>query len=304
VEIVPVRPGGPSIEPILQDYRQRYALSESMVLQALVAALATRRAQALIAVEAGRPVGAVVLSRQGGQGQIHLLHFLPEAAQARSALLERAESELAQEGGLASIQASLARFPEMELGEVFVGRGYTAVPRARMVLDLAGFAQDVLLPAEYRLVPWQAERLDEATRLVHAAHQALEDRTVFPEWSGLEGARHLLEQATGGTFGRFDPVLSPMLLVGGELAGLCLSLWHVALPNQGFIADLCVEEAQRGRGLGRALAVASARAFREAGAGVLGLAVTLSNQPALHLYESLDFRVEQYFDVFRREVGL
>jgi len=300
MEVLPAGPGGPSIEPILHDYRQRSALSESTVLQALVAALATRRAQALVAVECGRPVGAVVLSRQGAHGQIHLLHALPDAPQACAALLEGAEVELGLEPGLESICAMLVRLPGIDFRDAFLQRGYATVPRARMLLALADLSEEVVLPPEYQLVPWQESYLDRVAGLAYAAHQGEEDRVVYPDWATEDGARQLLEQAIGGSFGRFDPALSPMVVAGESLAGFCLSLWHGGLAGQGFVADLCVDATCRGRGLGRALLVASAGAFGEAGAVALGLAVNLSNGPALHLYGSLGFRVEHYFDLFRR----
>jgi ribosomal protein S18 acetylase RimI-like enzyme len=296
-----ILPGGPGIEALLQDYRRRYALGEETVLNALMAALATRRAQALVAVEGGRPVGAVILSRQGGEGQIHLLHALADAPTAAPALLARAEEELARAGRLERISASLADLPGGPLQEIFRQRGYQVIPRARLVLDLAHLAAAAALPAGYCLTPWQGDRLVEAAGLVHDAHQSPEDIALYPDIAAVTGAQQFLERAIAGKWGRFDPACAPMLLAGDSLAGLCLAVWHAGLPGQGFILDLVVDAPHRQGGLGRALVLAAARGFRDAGAVALGLAVTWTNEPARRLYEGLGFRVEQYFGVFQKQ---
>ncbi|MEU4064835.1 GNAT family N-acetyltransferase [Streptomyces wedmorensis] len=57
-----------------------------------------------------------------------------------------------------------------------------------------------------------------------------------------------------------------------------------------FVYDIEVDEAQRGRGYGRALMLLAERIAREAGDTRLGLHVFAGNTPAIRLYESLGFR--------------
>ncbi len=294
MEIVPGGPNGPAIEPVLRDYRQRYALAEEAVLNVVMEALATGRARSLVAVEGGRPVGAVVLSQQGPQGRLHLLHALGDDPLVLAALLDRAEEDLAH------VTATLPTFPGGQQEGTFRQRGYQVIPRARMVLELSSFTAAEAVPEGFRLVPWQAGRQQGAAALVWSAHQTAEDRAIYPDLADPGAVEQFLESCAAGAWGRFDPDLAPMALRGEDLAGLCLTVWHAGLPGQGFILDLAVAAAQRRRGLGRALVVAAAQRFRAAGAAALGLAVTWANEPARRLYQGLGFRVEQRFVVFYR----
>jgi len=307
LEIVAAAPGGPSLEAVLQDYARHYGLGQDAALNLLVEALASRQARALLALEAGRPVGAVVLSRREGEGRIHLLHALAEAPAARDALLERAEEELAGSGELTRLSATLPFSVGEVLEETFSRRGYRSIGRGRMVLSLDTPPAEVAAPAGYRLQPWQDEQISAAAALMQEIHATQDDLALYPELATPAGAEGLLRRCLAGGFGPFDPASSCIALAEGAsgparplLVGLCLAVWHPGYPGQGFILDLGVSSAHRRRGLGRALVVATARAFAQAGARALGLAVTLSNRPALSLYESLGFRLEERFLVFHR----
>ncbi len=301
LEIVPLRPGGPSLEPVLQDYRRRYGLDEMTVLNVLMSALSTRQAQALLALREGRTVGAVLLARQGDEGRIEFLHVLPGAPEAEAELLARAEAELAGRPGLRCISASLPMLEGSNLSQTFRQRGYREIARARLVLDLAGFDREPVLPAGYQLAQWQERFLDDAAMILRTAHQGTDDVLLYPEIVTDDGARRLVERVLCGEYGKFDPALSPVVLFGERLAGLCLTVWHVALAQQGFILDLAVSAAHRRQGLGEAMVAAAACRYQAAGAAALSLAVTLSNRPARGLYERLGFQVEQRFSLFQRD---
>ncbi len=302
MEIVAAAPSRPSLEAVLEDYRRRYGLARDVVLNLLVEALATRRAQALVALEAGRPVGAVVFSQRGGEGRIHLLHAPAPAV--RDALLGRAEEEMA---GSARFSATFPFLVGESLTETFFRRGYRSIGRGRMVLSLETPPPEAAVPAGYRLLPWQDDYFSDAAALMQEVHANPEDLALFPDLATAAGARRLLRRCLWGGFGPFDPSLAFMALaeMGDSpdrplLAGLCLAVWHPGYSGQGFILDLGVSAAHRRKGLGRALVLSAARAFARAGATALGLAVNLSNRPALSLYGSLGFRLEERFVVFQR----
>jgi len=298
MEIVPVGPDGPNLEPIFRDFR-RHEKAADMVLESLVGALATRQAQALVALVQGRPAGLIVLSASGESGRIHFLHAIGGAPEVLEALLMQAEETL-RSAGSARLSATLFLPAEGVLESAMLHHGYQGFPRARMLLDLEAPAFQEHPPAGYSLIPWQESRQEEAVALIERAYRDTDDALLYPELSGPDGLRRLVERAVAGEFGPFVAALAPMALEGDTLVGLCLSTWHEAFPDQGFILDLAVDPPHRRRGLGRALVIATAGAFRRAGASALGLAVTLSNRPAVQLYENLGFQVEQRFGVFRK----
>ncbi len=302
MEIVAEASGRPLLEAILKDYRRCYGLAEDVVLKLLVEALATHRAQALVALEDDRPVGAIVFSRRGDEGRIHLLYA--QTPDARGALLERAEEEMA---GQVRFSATFP-FPVGEsLAETFCRHGYRSIGRGRMVLPLETALPEAVVPAGYRLLPWQDAYLADAAALMQEVHADPDDLALFPDLATVAGAERLLRRCLEGGFGPFDPALAFVALTeSGDNpdrplpAGLCLTVWHPGYPGQGFILDLGVAVAHRRKGLGRALVLTTARAFARAGATALGLAVNLSNRPALSLYQSLGFRIEERFVVFQR----
>lgn len=300
MEIIPAGPGRPEFNEIMQDYRRQHSLPEGLLLNLFIEALSSGRSAALLALEGGRTLGLVVLSRLGPLGRIHLLHAVTGDPQVEAALLERAEEWLGRETGLEHIEASLAVRPGGGLEQVFCRRGYRVVSRARLVLDLRAELPPMPPAAPYTLRPWQGELEPQVLSLIEACHSSRQDLLLYPELAGPGGPRHLLERAVRGDLGRFEPALSAVALDGPRLAGFCLAVWHAALPGQGFIVDLCVDPTHRRRGLARALTLRAAHAFRQAGAQALGLAVTLDNHPARRLYQELGFQVEQYFSLFRK----
>lgn len=302
MQIVHSGPGRSDLSEVLRHYRQCYNLSEQVLLNILIEALTRRQTWALVALGPSPeavPMGAVIFSRRGGHGEIHLLHACADSAQVEGMLLARAEAELAEEEGLERISAALAIRPEGTTEDVFRRRGYSVLSRARMVLDLeVGIVGEVVLPPGYELHPWMPQYRQGVLALIESSHRGSEDLLMYPEMAGTEGAVYLLERVLEGGFGRFDPGLVRIVWAGDSVAGFCLSVWHAALPGQGFIADLAVSRSHRRRGLGRTLVLATAQAFQRAGAKALGLAVTLNNRPALRLYRELGFQVGQYFSLF------
>jgi ribosomal protein S18 acetylase RimI-like enzyme len=307
VQIVHSGPGRSDLSEVLQHYKQCYGLSEQVLLNIMIEALARGQTGALVAqgsTPEAAPMGAIIFSRHGGHGEIHLLHACTDSARVEGMLLARAEVELAQEPGLEQISATLAIQSERTTEDVFRQRGYRVLSRARMVLDWEeGIAGEVVLPPGYELHPWTPRYREEVLALIETSHRNSPDLLMYPEMAGPKGAIYLLERVLGGGFGRFDPGLTHIALTGGTLAGFCLSVWHAALPEQGFIVDLAVSRPHQRCGLGRALVLATAQAFQQAGAKALGLAVTLGNQRALRLYQELGFQVGQYFSLFKLEVG-
>ncbi|MFJ5723528.1 GNAT family N-acetyltransferase [Streptomyces sp. NPDC093149] len=91
-------------------------------------------------------------------------------------------------------------------------------------------------------------------------------------------------------------MLFQVLVVGGAVVGHVWVSVREGTSGEmtGFVFDVEVGEAYRGRGHGRALMRLAERITLDAGAHLLGLHVFASNTPALRLYESLGYRTTQY----------
>ena len=85
----------------------------------------------------------------------------------------------------------------------------------------------------------------------------------------------------------FAPELSWVLERDGRIVGAALCERREGI---GYVMDLAVERAQRGRGLGRALLATALAGFRTDGLDGGELHVNGANAPALGLYESLGMR--------------
>jgi mycothiol synthase len=91
----------------------------------------------------------------------------------------------------------------------------------------------------------------------------------------------------------FDPGVWFLAEAAGELAGVCLC-WR-----EGWVKDLAVRPAFRGRGLGEALLRAAFAEFRSRGLATVGLKVDADNPTgAVRLYERLGMTVDRRYLMF------
>jgi len=104
---------------------------------------------------------------------------------------------------------------------------------------------------------------------------------------GLAGLRSVADAiATHKAAGLFCPRAWHLALAGGEPAGVVLLN---NLQGRGEVAYLGVVPAARRRGLGRALVARAIRDTAAMGLPQMGLAVDVSNAPAMRLYEKTGF---------------
>jgi len=119
--------------------------------------------------------------------------------------------------------------------------------------------------------------------------------TAFAEWSNMEPETYEDWHAT--TLGRPDIEPWQVVLVEdierGRIVGAAYTIDYPS-GDEGWIEQLAVEKAYRGRGLGRALLHESFRRYRELGRARCGLS-TDSRTGALGLYEHVGMRVDRTY---------
>jgi ribosomal protein S18 acetylase RimI-like enzyme len=119
----------------------------------------------------------------------------------------------------------------------------------------------------------------------------------------LTGDRHVAAQAGHDCMAENEPYIAEVggaMLVaeeGGRVVGVLMMAFEQAdayvrpdLRPFAHILDLCVEEASRGRGIGRLLLAEAERIARKTGRSALLVGALAANDVAIRLYENTGFR--------------
>jgi hypothetical protein len=166
--------------------------------------------------------------------------------------------------------------------------------RLRLEIDLTRHDLDEPnLPPGYRWISWTSALIDRHAAVKLRCFQYEQDGQIFPSLRTAEGCRRLMDYITQSP--QFLPSTTWLLTCDtaeggsasdcGTIQGMATCLDSGAIQNVGIVPH------HRGRGLGRALLLASLRGFQASGIPHVSLEVTAANQPALRLYESLGFQL-------------
>lgn len=151
----------------------------------------------------------------------------------------------------------------------------------RMTVDLAEPPAAPAAPAGVELRPFRTGTDDRAVHaLVQAAFSEIEGN-IHHDWE--QWRVRSIESSS------FDPRWWFVAWKGDEVAGVALSE-HWVEDDVGWVGQLAVAPAWRGRGLGRALLLTALTAFSEAGISRASLGVHGDNERAARLYESVGMR--------------
>lgn len=147
---------------------------------------------------------------------------------------------------------------------------------------------------------------DELSRIRELTIQELPDELYDFEKGGEEAASAAFSERIDELFGHGGNEFY-VAEVDGEpgMAGyVWLGVSHRPFSGMkvGWIYDIQVVPAHRGKGIGRALMEHALKASRERGFALTGLMVKADNKPAYALYESLGFRPD-FMMMNRREPG-
>ncbi|MGA8543146.1 MAG: GNAT family N-acetyltransferase [Thermoplasmata archaeon] len=181
----------------------------------------------------------------------------------------------------------LAGLAEAEENRVMQELGFARFARSEMRLPpetpTPNGAADPSAPVRATL----PSDLAELARLHEAAYRGTFDRYLFLVHADpVKDADLAVREILSGRWGEFLAWASPVIVEGVHLRAAALV---VRAPYGPLIADVMVDLASRGQGLGRAVLNRSVRALRERGETVIVLNVTEGNRRAIHLYESAGF---------------
>ena len=146
-------------------------------------------------------------------------------------------------------------------------------------------------PVELTLRPWSE---DAAPLFHHAYAGAFRDRPGFPGW---DEAHWRAAFAAGDGF---RPDLSVVVLEGAEPAAFAV-LW--VEEGTGWITQMGVRPAWRGKGLGEALLARALTAFAKEGIETAALEVATNNPAARALYERMGFAVLSGYESWRKTLS-
>ena len=196
-----------------------------------------------------------------------------------SAVREAAGAVAFAPGGLAGLSAGDERALMHDLG-------FARFARSEMRLPSQAFVP----PAPDGIGALRSVRPDDRpslARLHHRAYSGRFDQYLFLEDEDpVHDAELAVQELLGGRWGEFLPWASPVAMGDEGPAGAVLVVRASYGP---LIADVMVDPALQGRGLGRRLMVETIRRLRERGESVIVLNVTEGNAPAVALYERLGF---------------
>lgn len=200
-------------------------------------------------------------------------------------LLGLAEREA---GPFSLLPASWKGLTVTEEETLLLDRGYLRFARSEMRLPAEAAVPSAPAPSSWAMRPVRRDDEPVLTALHAAAFRGHFDSYLFrSEPDPVRDSAVAVHDMLTGRWGEFLPWAS-FLASTTEGSPLGSSMF-VRAPYGPLLVSLQVDPSAQGRGIGRALTIASVRALRERRETVIALNVTEGNAPAVHLYESLGF---------------
>ncbi|MFN0183329.1 MAG: N-acetyltransferase family protein [Aquabacterium sp.] len=148
-------------------------------------------------------------------------------------------------------------------------------------------------PAAPDLHPVRRDDIPELGALMHRSYAG----TVDDEGESEQAAQAEVARTLDGDYGSFDAEASCVRRVDGRIRSAALLTRFQGAP---FVAFSITDAGYKGRGLGRSCLQAAMARLAARGESELRLVVTLANTPAVALYRSLGFDVEDRSMAVRR----
>ena len=232
---------------------------------------------ALVARDGRVPIGLVGYDRKGHVARVSYLYLRSDHHVCLPAFLHAAES-VWRPARRVVIRGGPQTLLDEALGaEGFLAAGYERFERARLERSLAEPVPAAPDPDIIRLPIHEDEEL---TRLQVEGYAGSPDAMLIDD----------LAEMTHELLG--DPWLAPELSFAIRQDGrLAAALYTFRKGPLAWVASVCVAPWARGGGLARRIMAHALSEYRAAGFQRAGLHVTLSNEPAMRLYERLGFEI-------------
>jgi len=224
-----------------------------------------------------------------------ILHTLYD--QHKPVLVDTLVNSGLMDGGL----FELIQFHDTNLAyrNAFVRHGLLENERQRMALFLDEPFPDIKERDDVELLPMRKkDALDFSTISFHA-HDESKDYQGYKDMESIDGRLELEKLVYAGTFGKVINDANLFLCENGVRIGACsvveIKCWgYDAVP---WIFDLVLEPSHHNKGLGTYFFKKVLDILYKNGYPLVGLAVTLNNLAAKHIYESLGFqKVEVFYE--------
>ena len=179
---------------------------------------------------------------------------------------------------------------------------FMAFKRARMRIneDSITSLDDPTLPPGYKFREYRFEDKESLAEVMSLSHfnKNHPDGLIWGNWNGIDGCMDLLKGIESNHYGKFQPSLSEIIEKDGKPIAACLV---TVLPNEfGYIPEIVVSQAEKGKGLGNMILVSTLKKFIKSGqySSKIELDVTLDNSNASKLYSSLGFNEINQYSVY------
>jgi ribosomal protein S18 acetylase RimI-like enzyme len=301
----------PLLEREADAWRERLRWDYSSSTELLLQYLESRILTGFVALDRGCVCGYTFCVYEGTKAVIGDAfaagHRTMSDADATRALLVPMLELLRHTPGVDRVESQLLLYEAGEFADLFPGPEFTVYPRLFLECDLGG--QRDHLPAaaaaaglpgvgpELALAQWTPTDYQSAAELIHACYVGHSDALINDQYRTLHGSLRFLHNIVRFPgCGIFEASFSWMLRErrSGALVGVVLCSRVGA--KVAHITQLCVAQAYRGRGLGRALLERSAKSLLGAGFEAITLTVTEGNEQAVRLYERFGFTLRHRFD--------
>jgi ribosomal protein S18 acetylase RimI-like enzyme len=218
------------------------------------------------------------------------------------AVMEALLDEIDSQGSSRRIESQCVSVDNDAADQVLQSRGFSRLDRHYMKVDLRNYE-----PANqgYRsglaVRSWRDEDFAQAARVIYRSYRGEHDSLINSQYRTEEGCADLLSVLTDHIWcGDFLPHVSRVGLgPSGNIAAILIA--SRIGPAAGHLAQISVHPAHQNRGIGRRMIAESVAEFGRLNYHSVSLAVTATNTPARHLYESFGFRTIHQFPVYYRE---